>query len=209
MMNLQYITQDTTKASHSELAERACRAGVRWIQLRMKTATDEEFLQEGRRVKQICRNYGARLILNDKVQLVEQLNADGVHVGLSDMPVAEVKKIIGTDKIVGGTANTLTDVIKHAGEGAHYVGVGPFAFTTTKKDLSPILGLQGYRELIEALNKENIEIPVIAIGGIRFEDIGQIMATGVDGIAVSSLITQHPKPRLVVEAFKNQETIQQ
>ncbi|MDR1739387.1 MAG: thiamine phosphate synthase, partial [Bacteroidales bacterium] len=104
------------------------------------------------------------------------------------------------NKITGGTANTFSDIEKHYADGANYVGVGPFRFTETKKNLSPVLGLQGYEDIVLQCNKAGIDIPIFAIGGIRIEDIPTLMRTGIYGIAISSLILDSNNP---VETAKN------
>lgn len=161
------------------------RGGCRWVQLRMKDASDEEFLSAGRKLAELCRSFGARLILDDRVRLVEELGADGVHVGKNDMPVDKVRRLLGPGRIVGATANSFADIEAAAARGADYIGLGPFRFTSTKQKLSPILGLEGYRSVMSACRDAGIVLPVVAIGGITVEDIPGIMAAGVHGIAVS------------------------
>lgn len=161
------------------------RGGCRWVQLRMKDASDEEFLSAGRKLAELCRSFGARLILDDRVRLVEELGADGVHVGKNDMPVDKVRRLLGPGRIVGATANSFADIEAAAARGADYIGLGPFRFTSTKQKLSPILGLEGYRSVMSACRDAGIVLPVVAIGGITAEDIPGIMASGVHGVAVS------------------------
>ena len=110
------------------------------------------------------------------------------------MPVAEARRILGNDFIIGGTANTFEDVKMHYEAGANYVGCGPFRYTTTKKNLSPILGLEGYRNIISRLKAENIAMPLVAIGGITKEDIPVIAETGVVGIALSGTVLRADDP---------------
>ena len=125
---------------------------------------------------------------------IEKIHADGVHLGKKDMPVAEARKMLGKDFIIGGTANTFEDVKMHYEAGADYIGCGPFRFTTTKKNLSPILGLEGYRSIVSQMKEAGIHLPIVAIGGITFEDIPSIMATGVTGIALSGTILRADNP---------------
>ena len=142
--------------------------------------------------------YGTRrrltFIIDDHVELVKKIHADGVHPGKKDMPVAEARKMLGKDFIIGGTANTFEDVKMHYEAGADYIGCGPFRFTTTKKNLSPILGLEGYRSIVSQMKEAGIHLPIVAIGGITFEDIPSIMATGVTGIALSGTILRADNP---------------
>lgn len=200
---LQYITGDHPKYSHSELVEAACEQGVKWIQLRMKEAKDDEIIIQAQSISETCHKHGATFILNDRVDLVETVGADGVHVGLKDVSVSEARKRLGPNKIIGGTANTIDDVLKHVDQGADYVGVGPYRFTDTKKNLSPILGLNGYRQIKNYLDDHNINIPLVAIGGIGMQDFIRLNEIGVNKFAVSSLISalmESPeKIRLVVQ----------
>lgn len=182
---LQFITHKTGGYDELSGAEAVLRGGCRWVQLRMKDASDEEFLSAGRKLAELCRSFGARLILDDRVRLVEELGADGVHVGKNDMPVDKVRRLLGPGRIVGATANSFADIEAAAARGADYIGLGPFRFTSTKQKLSPILGLEGYRSVMSACRDAGIVLPVVAIGGITAEDIPGIMASGVHGVAVS------------------------
>ena len=115
------------------------------------------------------------------------------------MLIKEAVEIVGIDKIIGGTANTLQDVLQRVQEGCSYVGLGPLRFTTTKKKLSPVLGLEGYKNIMDELKKRNIDIPIYAIGGIVTEDISSILQTGVYGLAGSGIITHHPNKKELVK----------
>jgi thiamine-phosphate pyrophosphorylase len=188
MERLQYISQETDSISHIEGIQKACDAGVKWIQLRIKEKTSNEILSTAKQAKEICDHFNAKLTVNDLPKIARQASAYGVHLGKEDITIAEARKIVGDNMIIGGTANTIEEIEEHFRSGANYVGVGPFRFTNTKKNLSPVLGLEGYRKIMEEYSKRNISIPVIAIGGIQLEDISDIMGTGVYGIAVSGLI---------------------
>lgn len=193
-MELQFITHFTDTYSYFDSARMALEGGCRWIQLRMKDASPEEIEQEALHIQNLCKSYGATFMIDDHVELVKKIRADGVHLGKNDMPVAEARKILGKDFIIGGTANTFEDVKMHHEAGADYIGCGPFRFTTTKKNLSPVLGLEGYRSIILQMKEKGIGLPVVAIGGITFEDIPAIMETGVNGIALSGTILQAADP---------------
>ena len=199
---LQYISQGTTAGEQLNNIRQALDAGCEWIQLRFKKATPVEIKSLAEQVKEICASYGAMFIINDHPQIAKDIAADGVHLGLQDMPVGDARKIIG-DKIIGGTANTLDDVLKRVNEGCNYIGLGPFRFTTTKEKLSPVLGLPGYKNIITALNERQILVPVYAIGGIVTEDITAIMQTGVYGVAVSGFITNHPDRKLLLQQLNS------
>ena len=185
---IQFITHANDRYDYLDGVRMALEGGCRWIQLRMKDASEEEFLKTAESTRKLCRQYDAVFLLDDYVELVERSGADGVHLGKNDMPIDEARRLLGKDKIIGGTANTFEDVKRIYSAGADYIGCGPFRFTTTKKKLSPILGLNGYRRIIEQMNTYRINLPVIAIGGILLPDVSDIMQTGVSGIAVSGAI---------------------
>lgn len=193
-MELQFITHYTDRYTYFDSARMALEGGCRWIQLRMKEATEEEVEKEAIRVQDLCRQYGATFIIDDHVALAKKLHADGVHLGKKDMPIAEARKLLGKDFIIGGTANTFEDVQMHYAAGADYIGCGPFRFTTTKKNLSPVLGLEGYWNIVSRMKEAGINLPIVAIGGIAFEDIPAIMQTGVSGIALSGSILRADDP---------------
>lgn len=185
---IQFITHANERYDYLDGVRMALEGGCRWIQLRMKDASKEEILKTAESTRKLCRQYDAVFILDDYVELVERTGADGVHLGKDDMPIDEARRLLGKDKIIGGTANTFEDIKRIYSAGADYIGCGPFRFTTTKKKLSPVLGLDGYKRIIEQINAYGINIPVIAIGGILLPDISDIMQTGVSGIAVSGAI---------------------
>lgn len=191
---LQYISHFTPQISYAEGIRMALEGGCRWIQLRMKDAPAEEIIACAEEVLPLCRRHGAKFLLDDHVELVRQLSADGVHLGKNDMPVDEARKILGPDIIIGGTANTIEDIIRLHKQGADYIGCGPFRFTTTKKNLSPILGLDGYKSIVLKMKELGIDLPIVAIGGITVEDIPAVMGTGVSGIALSGAILGAPDP---------------
>ena len=185
---IQFITHTNERYDYLDGVRMALEGGCRWIQLRMKDASEEEVLKTAESTRKLCRQYDAVFLLDDYVELVERSGADGVHLGKDDMPIDEARRLLGKDKIIGGTANTFEDVKRIYSAGADYIGCGPFRFTTTKKKLSPILGLDGYKRIIEQMNAYRINLPVIAIGGILLPDVSDIMQTGVSGIAVSGAI---------------------
>lgn len=185
---IQFITHANERYDYIDGVRMALEGGCRWIQLRMKDASEEEVLKTAESTRKLCRQYDAVFILDDYVELVERTGADGVHLGKNDMPIDKARRLLGKDKIIGGTANTFEDVKRIYSAGADYIGCGPFRFTTTKKKLSPILGLDGYRRIIEQMNAYRINLPVISIGGILLPDVSDIMQTGVSGVAVSGAI---------------------
>ena len=178
----------------AEQVEAVCRGGMRWVQLRMKGASVADFLETGRLVKAICRRYNCLFIVNDQVEVARQLDADGVHLGKEDMDPLEARQLLGPEKIIGATCNTWEDILLRQQQGVDYIGLGPYTFTTTKEKLSPVLGIEGYRHLLEAMRQQNIHIPVFAIGGITEKDIPELAKTGIQGIALSGLIKNSTDP---------------
>lgn len=191
---IQFITHSNTRYDYVEGARLALEGGCRWIQLRMKDAQEVDFLLAAKQIGAMCKEYGATFILDDHVEWVGITGADGVHLGKNDMLVDEARNQLGANRIIGGTANTFEDVERLWRQGANYIGCGPYRFTTTKKNLSPVLGLDGYRHIISKMKAHDINIPVVAIGGILQPDIKDVMATGVSGIAVSGAILNAENP---------------
>lgn len=193
-VGLQFITHYNERFSYLDSADIALRGGCKWVQLRMKGAADEEFKAVAADVRRMCTEAGARFIIDDRVNLVKEIGADGVHLGRNDMPVAEARKILGDDYIIGGTANTIEDIERIYKDGGDYIGCGPFRFTTTKEKLSPVLGLDGYRSIMAEMNRRGIMLPIVAIGGIGFDDIDPLLDAGVTGIALSGSILNAAEP---------------
>jgi thiamine-phosphate pyrophosphorylase len=191
---LQFISHYTEKYSYLDSINLALQGGCRWIQLRMKDATDDEVRPIAIEAQQLCQKFGATFVIDDRVALVKELHADGVHLGKNDMPISEARRLLGTDYIIGGTANTFEDVKSHYESGADYIGCGPYRFTTTKQKLSPVLGLDGYRRIIIEMRAAHIDIPIVAIGGITQADIPAILATGITGIALSGTVLRAANP---------------
>lgn len=183
---LQVITQDLENRSHLEQVVALCEGGIDWIQLRLKTQTDDEAFCIVKEALSICKAYNCKVILNDRVDIAAKLEVDGVHLGKSDMPLAEARKILGGSKIIGATANTIEDLKLIEKEGiANYIGLGPFRFTETKKNLAEILPFSVFKN-----SKEYTQIPIVAIGGINSVDIAQLVEADIHGVAVSSSIVK-------------------
>lgn len=191
---VQFITHYTDRYTYLDSVHIALEGGCRWIQLRMKDASKEEILPTAVEAMAMCRKYNATFIIDDHVEIALQIKAHGVHLGKLDMPIAEARRILGKDFIIGGTANTFEDVKAHYETGADYIGCGPFRFTETKKNLSPILGLEGYRHIVAQMKGANISLPIVAIGGITKEDIPSLMQTDITGIALSGSILRAENP---------------
>lgn len=192
---LQFITHTNNNyATPTEGAAQALRGGCRWIQLRMKGVAESEVEAEGRKLRALCDAYGAKLILDDHVSLVRHIGADGVHLGKQDMPVGEARALLGPGVIIGATANSFEDIERAVAAGADYIGLGPYRFTTTKERLSPTLGLEGYRRIMERMREAGITVPVVAIGGILVDDVAALIEAGVSGVAVSGAILNAENP---------------
>jgi thiamine-phosphate pyrophosphorylase len=194
MNGLLFITHQTAKYDYLQSVEIALKGGCRQIQLRMKDATVLEVKAVARQAKALCDAFGADLYLNDYVEICLNVNATGVHLGKSDMSPLEARSILGDRYVIGGTANTFDDVVHLYKQGVNYIGLGPFRFTTTKKNLSPVLGLEGYRKIVNLCKENEVNLPILAIGGITIDDIPDIMLTGVSGIALSSTILTVENP---------------
>lgn len=194
MIPVQFITHTAPAISYEQSAMLALEGGCKWIQLRMKGATDEEVEPIARRLLQACRDAGATFVLDDRVELCKKIQADGVHLGKNDMPVDEARQFLGHEYLIGGTANTIDEIRLLKRRSADYIGCGPFRFTSTKERLAPILGLNGYKEIMQAVRGENLRIPVCAIGGITLQDVLPLLDTGVQGVAVSGSILRAADP---------------
>ncbi|MBF4514746.1 thiamine phosphate synthase [Flavobacterium sp. ANB] len=199
---LQYISQGKTIEEQLYNIHKALDAGCGWIQMRFKDQTIKDTFVLAEAVKLLCEEYLANFIVNDNFFLAQQIVADGVHLGLSDMKIDEARAILGNTKIIGGTANTFEDIENHVKNGCDYIGLGPFRFTTTKEKLSPILGLSGYFEILQKMKKNKIEIPVYAIGGITLKDVSPLMETGIHGIAVSGMLTDDDQKKKLIKQLK-------
>lgn len=192
---LQYITHEISGLSHWEQAEQVCKGGCKWVQLRVKNKSEEEIKIIAKKVQEVCISYCAIFIINDHVMVAKELLADGVHLGKSDMDPGDAKKILGENFIIGGTANCMDDIRKLAQCSVDYIGLGPYRFTSTKEKISPVLGIEGYQNIMKQCKSEDIHVPIMAIGGIEAEDIPLLISSGIHGIAVSSGI--HMKNNMI------------
>lgn len=198
MARLQYVSQALERKSHLDLVREACEAGVTWVQLRLKELPEDEVLAQAVQARRICREFGAKLIINDHPHVALAAEADGVHLGAEDMDPARARDLLGDGFLVGGTANTIEDLERLQAAGVDYAGLGPFRFTETKRKLSPVLGLEGYRRILIQARLKGLTVPVVAIGGILFDDIRGLLHTGVHGVAISGLISRSPRKRDLV-----------
>ena len=191
---IQFISHYTEQYSYIDSIRMALDGGCRCIQLRMKGAAIDDVRSVALEAMRMCKERGATFVIDDHVELVKELGADGVHLGKNDMPIKEARSLLGEGFIIGGTANTFADVKAHYEAGADYIGCGPFRFTTTKENLSPVLGQEGYEQILRRMKNEGIDLPVVAIGGITINDIPQLMRIGMSGVALSGTVLRAADP---------------
>jgi thiamine-phosphate pyrophosphorylase len=187
---LQFITHDIIQHSHIEQAQIACEAGAKWIQYRCLSKADEELLADINTIANICDDWGATLIVTNHIHLKGKADIQGFHIEDMDADFIALRKQIGDEYTLGGSANSVDNLIRLAKEGADYAGFGPFKATTTKPNNSPLLGVQGYAVAMQTLKQQDIDLPILAVGGVTLQDIDPLLATGVYGIAASSAINQ-------------------
>ncbi len=185
---LQYITNTDCPTPVADQIHSVIDGGCRWIQIRMKEATDEEIGQVVEAVRKHCEDTGTFLLLDDRVELAKELNVGGVHLGKEDMPCSRARTILGPAAVIGVTANTIGDIEAVRYMDIDYIGIGPYSATTTKKRLAPILGLEGIKGICAEMETKEINIPRVAVGGIKLEDIEPLLRAGVNGFAVSGAI---------------------
>jgi thiamine-phosphate pyrophosphorylase len=187
---LQFITHDIEQHSHIEQARIACEAGAKWIQYRCFTKSDDELLKDINVIAELCDDWGATLIVTDHIHLNGKADIQGFHIEDMDADFRQLREELGEAITIGGSSNTLEGLLRIAEEGADYAGFGPFKVTTTKPNNAPLLGLEGYKDAIAILQQQQIELPVLAVGGVTLNDIDDLLKTGVFGIAASSAINQ-------------------
>lgn len=185
---LQYITNTESHVTPAEQVKAVIAGGCRWVQIRMKDASDEEITKVVEEVKPLCLETETFLILNDRVELAKKLDVGGVHLGKTDMLPSKARMLLGPAAVIGVTANTIDDIKAVRSLDVDYIGMGPYADTKTKKNLAPILGLEGIRSLCTEMQQLEINISHVAVGGIGIDDVVPLMEAGVNGIAVSGAI---------------------
>lgn len=200
---LQFITNTSSPTPIIDQIRAVLDGGCKWIQLRIKDASDDEIKKVVNQTFPLCRQYEAIFVLNDNVALAKQLGIDGVHIGKTDMSPADARNLLGGEPMIGVTANTITDILAVANLDIDYFGIGPYRFTETKKNLAPTLGIEGYKNIVEEMTKHNIEIPFVAIGGITLDDVDLLMNVGVNGIAVSGEIANSDNIEKTTKEFIN------
>lgn len=185
---LQFITNTEAPVTPAEQVKAVIAGGCRWVQIRMKEASDEEIENVVKEIKPLCLETETFLLLDDRVELAKKLDVGGVHLGKTDMLPSKARMLLGPAAVIGVTANTFQDIIAVRSLDVDYIGMGPFADTKTKKNLAPILGLEGIRNLCIEMEKNEITMSHVAVGGIKKEDVVPLMEAGVNGVAVSGAI---------------------
>ncbi|WP_298539939.1 thiamine phosphate synthase [uncultured Aquimarina sp.] len=185
---LHYISQGNSPKEHIENIQKACTSGAELVQLRLKNISEKKLLKFAKEAREITSHFQTRLIINDHYKIAKEVKADGVHLGKTDSCPTIARTYLYTWQIIGGTANTLIDCETLINKEVDYIGLGPYRFTTTKDNLSPVLGISGYTSIIDGLKSKT---PIIGIGGITTNDVTDILKTGISGIAVSGEITNN------------------
>lgn len=180
-----YAVTDTAWVGEQTLIEQVKEAldgGITFLQLREKNLSEEEFLQEAVEMKKLADQYKVPFVINDNIEVALRAGADGVHVGQDDMPVEEVRKLLGDDKIIGVSAHNVEEAVRAEKGGADYLGVGAVYTTPTKEDAS-VVSLEEIKKICDT-----VSIPVVAIGGIKEKNIMNLKGTNVAGAAVVSAV---------------------
>lgn len=198
---LQYITNTECGRPVDEQIRDVIAGGCRWIQIRMKEASDEEIKRVVEKVVKLAYDTDTFLLLDDRVALCKELQMTGVHLGKEDMLPSKARMELGPAAVIGITANTFEDILAVRSLDVDYAGVGPYRYTTTKKNLAPLLGLEGIKALCDKKKEMELELPLVAIGGIRLEDVKPLLDAGVNGVAVSGAIANAPDMVEATRAF--------
>ena len=180
-----------------EIVSAAVDGGATVVQLREKDCSTRDFIEQGLTIKEFLKDRGVPLIINDRVDVAQAVEADGVHLGQTDMPLAVAKKILGDSIIIGISAESLQDAIEAEKGGADYLGASPIYATPTKTDTAPPLGLEGLQEIREA-----VRIPLVAIGGLNCDNAAEVIRNGADGVAVVSAIIAADDPQKAANTLK-------
>ncbi|MCM1369114.1 MAG: thiamine phosphate synthase [Candidatus Amulumruptor caecigallinarius] len=200
---LQFITNTDVAVSPAEQIKGVIAGGCRWVQIRMKDASDDEIKKVVEEIKPLCLETETFLILNDRVELAKTLDVGGVHLGKTDMLPSKARMLMGPAAVIGVTANTIEDIKAVRSLDVDYIGMGPYAMTHTKRNLAPVLGLEGIRSLCKEMDQLEINIAHVAVGGIGSDDVVPLMEAGVNGIAVSGAIASAANIEKATREFLN------
>ena len=195
-----YLVTDRNCCGSSELTDvvmQAVRGGVTMVQLREKNLSTREFIKEGLTLKKLLNASGVPLIINDRIDVALAVDADGVHIGQSDMPYETARKILGRDKIIGLSVEKMEDIAVANTLDVDYIGISPVFATPTKTDTAEPFGLDGLRKAVEISLH-----PTVAIGGMNMNTVADVMLTGTDGVAVVSAIMAADDPATAASELK-------
>jgi thiamine-phosphate pyrophosphorylase len=187
---LHYITHDISNFPHVEQVQNACEAGAKWIQYRCLSKADAELLQDINAIAEICDDWGTTLIVTNHIHLNGKADIQGFHIEDMNADFSALRKQVGDDVTLGGSANTVENLIRLYNEGADYAGYGPFSTSQTKPNNYPLISETQYYTAVKTLQKSGINFPVLAVGGIKLNDVEALMQSGIYGIAVSEAIYQ-------------------
>lgn len=197
-----YLTQDLPHITHAEQTQIACQSGANWVQYRCFSKSDEAMIEELHQVAAICDDWGATLILTDHHHLLDRVDAQGVHIENMQADFNAIRDIISDEKTLGASANTISNIQRIAASGVvDYIGCGPFSVTTTKPNDYPVLGVQGYKKLTSQMTSAEKDIPLLAVGGVKAENVIDLLSTGIFGIAVSAAVNLSEDPGQAVKDF--------
>lgn len=186
-----------TRFSHTDLTRYAVKGGADTVQLRQKTGSTRDMITVAMEMKALCTEAGVLFVVNDRVDVAIAAAADGVHLGQKDFPIPLATRLLGDDRIVGGSASTLQEALQCVKERADYIGFGPVFPTMSKEDAGPVGGLTLLARVVKS-----VPIPVIAIGGINHTNLPAVMDTGTHGIAVISAVCCHDRPEEATRALR-------
>ena len=184
--------------SNRAIVEAAAAGGITCVQLREKHCGTREFIHEAQTLRPLLREYDLPLIINDRLDVALAVEADGVHLGQSDMPLAMARRIAGSSLLICISAESTDDALRAAQEGADYIGISPVFSTPTKSDTAPPLGLAGVSRI-----RGLVDLPVVAIGGINHDNAASVIGAGADGVAVVSAIVSAADPAEAARTLKN------
>lgn len=200
--SLQYITTNSREEKLLKEVEELLHLGVRWIQLRLTNISEQEYREHILLIKPLIEEFNATLIINDNLELALEFNT-GIHLGKNDFPIQAAKKILPKNTVIGATCNTTEDIVTAIKDGASYIGLGPFKYTETKKNLSPILKEAGLIEILADLGEMSLAPNLTLVGGIKLEDLSFLSELGIKSIAVSSLLAKAENKNEVINYLKD------
>ncbi|MFQ6110169.1 MAG: thiamine phosphate synthase [Candidatus Aminicenantales bacterium] len=194
-----HVLTDTVvqnRFSHLEIARMALRGGADTIQFRQKSGSTREMIQMARQLKWLCSDHGVPFIVNDRIDVAIASEADGVHLGQDDFPIPLARRLLGKERIIGGSAANLEEARRCVSEGADYIGFGPVYPTTSKPDASPATGIELLQKVVQAVN-----LPIIAIGGVNAANTPHLIKAGAYGIAVIAAVCCQENPEQAARAL--------